>query len=259
MNGRRDQSFAAQALDALPRRVSADCLIDGRAQAVDVSGGSERAAADLLFGSRVAHIDGLPDYVVLHAASQVGGVAPVNETDAPISAQKAVDGADIAVDVAAGVDLVQDLQRSLHDVKRQGKGKTAAEAVHIFLAGHALKVFFDQIEGPVLLKRLNQVGDAGDIAEEVEHLRFPAHLHQAAGELLLFGERGRVGNRLRLGLTGDVVGVDAQRGGETVHVFRREFFDGNFPAGNLIFSKIDRAESTGTQYGPQAVTVMKKV
>ena len=259
MNGRRDQGFAAQALDALPRRVPADSLIDGRAQAVDVSGGSERAAADLLFGSRIAHIDGLPDYVVLHAASQVGGVAPVNETDVPIAAQKAVDGADIAVDVAAGVDLAQNLQCTLHNIKRQGKGETAAEAVHIFLAGHALEVFFDQIESPVLLKRFDQVGNAGDIAEEVEHLRFPAHLHQTAGELLLFGERGRVGNRLRLGLTGDVVGVDAQRRGEAVHVFRREFLDGNFPAGDLIFGKIDRAESAGTQYGTQAVTVVKKV
>ena len=86
MNGRRDQSFAAQALDALPRRVPADSLIDGRAQAVDVSGGSERAAADLLFGRRIAHIDGLPDNVVLHASAQVGGVAPVNEINAPISA-----------------------------------------------------------------------------------------------------------------------------------------------------------------------------
>ena len=50
MDSRRDQRFAAQPLDTLSWRITAYSLVNCRTQTIDISGGSERAAADLLLG-----------------------------------------------------------------------------------------------------------------------------------------------------------------------------------------------------------------
>ena len=137
------QWLAAQALNTLSWRIAAYSFVDSRAQAVDIGCGGEGTAADLLLRCRVAHVDSLPDNVVLHAASQIRRIAPVDEINTSVSAQEAVDGADIAVYVASLVHLLQDFQCTFHDVEREGEGNPAAEAVHILLAGHSFQILFD--------------------------------------------------------------------------------------------------------------------
>ena len=105
MDSRRNQWLAAQALNTLSRRITAYSFVDSRAQAVDIGCGGEGTAADLLLRCRVAHVDSLPDNVVLHAASQIRRIAPVDEIHAAVPAQEAVDGTDVAVDITAGVGL----------------------------------------------------------------------------------------------------------------------------------------------------------
>ena len=143
MDSRRNQWLAAQALNTLSWRIAAYSFVDSRAQAVDIGCGGEGTAADLLLRCRVAHVDSLPDNVVLHAASQIRRIAPVDEINTSVSAQEAVDGADIAVYVASLVHLLQDFQCTFHDVEREGEGNPAAEAVHILLAGHSFQILFD--------------------------------------------------------------------------------------------------------------------
>ena len=62
--------------------------------------------ADLLLRCGVLNIDGLPDHMVFHTALKVDGIAPVDQVDAAVAAQKAVDGTDIAVDIASGMGLL---------------------------------------------------------------------------------------------------------------------------------------------------------
>ena len=64
MDYRRNEGFTPKALHALSGRFPADSVVDRGAQAVEVCGGSQRASADLLLGSRVAYIDRLPDNVI---------------------------------------------------------------------------------------------------------------------------------------------------------------------------------------------------
>ena len=166
-------------------RFPADSVVDRGAQAVEVCGGSQRASADLLLGSRVAYIDRLPDNVIFHTAAKIRSVAPVNEVYAAIPAQKTVDRADVAMNIAAAVDRLQDFQRTLHDIERKSKGHTSAEAVHIFFTGHAFKIFLDEVEGIIFLKCVEAAGNTGDAAEQIQHLCLSAHLHQAPGQLFL--------------------------------------------------------------------------
>ena len=88
-------------------------------------------------------------------------------------------------------------------------------------------------------------GDAVHIMEEVQHLGLPADLHEAAGELFLTGYGGGIGNRLRLRLAGNDIGVVAEHSCQTVHVLGREFFDGDLFAGGFIDGQINGAESAG--------------
>ena len=162
------------------------------------------------------------------------------------------------MNVTPGVDLAENLEGPLHDIECECKGDPAAEAVHIFLAGHAFQVFFDKIKGAVFLKGINEARNARHVGKEVQHISLPAHLHETPGELLLSGESGSVRNGLRLGPARYIICVVAQNGGETVHMLGSEFFDGDFGAGDLVVCQIDGTESAGAQNGPEAVAVLKK-
>ena len=162
------------------------------------------------------------------------------------------------MDKPAAVDRLQDLQSALHDIERQGEGHAAAEAVHIFFAGHAFEIFLDEIEGVVFLESAEAAGNTGDTAEEIQHLRLPAHLHQAPGQLFLAGKLGGVRHRLRLRPVGDIVSVDTQGGRESVHVLGGKFLDGHFVPCSLIHCKVDRAEASGAQNTLDPVTALEK-
>ena len=258
MNNGRDKGLTPQTLHALSGRFSADSVVYRGAQTVEVCGRGQGAAADLLFGGRIAYIDCLPDYVIFHTAAQIHGVAPVDEINAAVPAQETVDRTDVTVDIAPAVYCLKDLKGALHYIERQGKGHAAAEAVHVFFTGHAFEIFLDEIEGVVLLKGVKDAGNAGDAAEQLQHLRLPAHLHQASGKLFLAGKIGGVRHGLRLRTVRDIIGVDAQGGRKSVHVLGGKFLDGHLCPSGLIHSKIDRTEASGTQYAPDAVTVVKK-
>jgi hypothetical protein len=95
--------------------------------------------------------------------------------------------------------------------------------------------------------------------EEVQHLGLPADLHEAAGELFLTGYGGGIGNRLRLRLAGNVIGVVAEHSCQTVHVLGRVFFDGDLFAGGFIDGQINGAESAGPKDSAQAVSILQKI
>ena len=130
MDNRRNEGFTPQTFHTLSGRFSADGVVDRSTQTVEVCGRGQRAAADLLLGSRIAYVDRLPDYVVFHTAAQIRGVAPIDEVNAAVPAKETVDGADVTVDITAAVDRLQDLQGTLHNIERQREGHAAAEAVH---------------------------------------------------------------------------------------------------------------------------------
>ena len=258
MDVQRDKRVPVQAVDRLARLIPADRFIHGSAQAVKVGRRRQPAAAEMLFGGSIPLIDCLADHVVLHASGKVSGIPPVDQADAAVIAKKAVDRADIAVNIAQLMRRFKDLQCSPHDIERKGIRDPAAETFHIVLAGHSFEVFPDKIDRIVLLKSANGIRHAAGARELFKDKSFPPDLHETSGQFFFLGQFGRIFHRLRLKPVRYIISVDSQDGRKAVHVVRREFLDRDVLTRSLVLREIDRAEAAGPKNLADPVAVLKK-
>ena len=215
-----------------------DAAVKGGGQRVHIGPGAlPPFAAVLLFGG----IAGFEDH---RKALDVGlGDLPrraeVQQLGAAVRQHHDVVGADVPVDDAPGVDVLQRADDRQQQADRLGGGQGAVR-LQVFFQGHPVQEVHDDVGGAVLLAEVPHADDAGFLIEAGQHPRFAQEFFLVLVEGVPVGAQGGedVGGSL-------VVAVDIAR-----HV---EFLDGDLHVQHGVPACIGDAEAALPQYAAHLV------
>ena len=210
-----------------------DAAVEGGGQGVHVGPGALAALAAVLFFRGVA---GFQNH---RKALDVGlGDLPcraeVQQLGAPVPQHHDVVGADVPVDDAAGMDMLQRADDRQQQVDRLGGGQ-AAVFLQIVLEGHPVQEVHDDVGGAVFLAEIPHPHDAGLLIEAGQHPGLAQKLFLVFVEGVPMGAQG--GEDIGGGF---MVPVDIPG-----HV---EFLDGDFQVQHGVAPGVGDAEAAFPQH-----------